>query len=188
MSAPAPPDTDRLRASGLGESAIAEWLADAVDATGDYGGDCARYSLFWGRSNQLLHRLPPKPKRNDAEAGTAVTILAATREHRERFLTAHARTVYDKVTRDRTRFVRLEALVFEAAATVPGLVPTRDELAAETACRQRDKDGIEIDYGLFLAHVLADETAGCHLCHATLLPRPEAAQLLPKLAAEGGVD
>jgi thioesterase DpgC len=188
MNAPATPDTARLRASGLGHSAIAEWRAEFIDETGDYDSDCARYSLFWGRSNDLLQRLPPKPKRNDAEAEAAATILAAAREHRERFLTAHAATVYGKVTRGRTRFVRLDALVFEAAATVPGLVPTRDELAAESACPQRDKEGIEIDQGLFLAHVLGDETAGGHLCHAMLLPGPQAAELLPKLAAEGAVD
>jgi thioesterase DpgC len=92
------------------------------------------------------------------------------------------------VTHGRSQFVRLEALVFQAAATVPGLVPTRDELAAESARLQRDKDGIEIDQGLFLAHVLGDKTAGRHLCHAMLLPGPQVAELLPKLAADGAVD
>jgi (3,5-dihydroxyphenyl)acetyl-CoA 1,2-dioxygenase len=53
---------------------------------------------------------------------------------------------------------------------------------------QRDKDGIEIDQGIFLAHVLASERAGTHLCHAMLLPRPQAQELLPRLAGDGRVD
>jgi (3,5-dihydroxyphenyl)acetyl-CoA 1,2-dioxygenase len=188
MNRIAPSEIDRVRASGLGESAVAEWQADAVDVTGDYNADAARFATFWGRSNDLLRRLPPKPKRSDAEAAAAVRLLAAAREHRERFLTCHVGRVYDKITRERTRFVRLDALVLEAAASVPGLVPTQVELAAESALAQRDKEGIEIDHGIFLAHVLRDKTAGRHLCHAMLLPRLEAAQLLPKLAVEGAVD
>ena len=67
--------------------------------------------------------------------------------------------------------------MFEAAAAVPGLTPTREEVAAEAALNQGDKDGLEIDQGIFLAHVLASERAGPHLCHAMLLPRPESAEL-----------
>jgi thioesterase DpgC len=78
--------------------------------------------------------------------------------------------------------------VFEAATAIPGLTPTRDHLAAENARPQRDKEGIEIDQGIFLAHMLAGDRSGLHLCHAMLLPRPEAADLLPKLAADGMVD
>src|SRR5262249_46583760 len=39
-----------------------------------------------------------------------------------------------------------------------------------------------------LAHVLADEACGRHLCHAMLLPREETAGLLRTLEAEGAVD
>ena len=188
MNGASAPDAARLRAAGLADSAVADWHAAAQTSTADYDGDCVRYSQFWGRSNDLIRRLPPKPKRNAAETAAAQTILLAARDHRERFLAAHAVTLYDTLTRGRMRFVRLEALVFEAAAAVPGLTPTGDEVGAESARLQRDKDGVEIDQGIFLAHVLADETAGRHLCHAMLLPRPEAAELVGKLAAKGAVD
>ena len=39
------------------------------------------------------------------------------------------------------------------------MVPTREEVDAEAAHPQRDKDGIEIDQGLFLAHVLSHRAA-----------------------------
>jgi thioesterase DpgC len=118
----------------------------------------------------------------------ASAILEAGRASRERFLRAHAEAVYDELTSGRGRFVRLERLVYAAAAAFPGLTPTEAEVAAEAACDQGDKDGPEVDQGIFLAHMLAHERSGLHLCHAMLLPRPEAAELLPKLAANGRLD
>ena len=99
-----------------------------------------------------------------------------------------AEALYDKLTRNRSQFIRLEDLVFAAADAVPGLTPTAAQVAAEADLLQRDKDGIEIDQGIFLAHVLASETAGRHLCHAMLLPRAETAGYLKKLATDGRVD
>ena len=66
--------------------------------------------------------------------------------------------------------------MFAAADAVPGLTPTAAQAAAEAALLQSEKDGVEIDQGIFLAHVLASETAGRHLCHAMLLPRPESTE------------
>ena len=177
-----------LRAAGLGDSEIAAWIAAERSGTADYDGDCARYSQFWGRSDDLVSRLPLKPARNAAEVAAAEAIFALARGHRERFLTAHGEAVYERLTHARTRFMRLEDLVFAAAAAVPGLTPTRAQLAVEADRLQRDKDGLEIDQGIFLSHVLANERAGRHLCHSMLLPRPQAAELAAKLDADGVVD
>jgi enoyl-CoA hydratase/carnithine racemase len=179
---------ETLQPAGLDSSAIADWRAAMQPTTEDYVGDCRRYTAFWTKSSDVLARLPPKPKRNAAESAAAATIIDAAREHRERFLSAHAATLYDRLTRDHARLVRLETLVFEAATAVPGLTPTPDEIATESSLLQRDKEGIETDQGIFLSHVLANEAAGRHLCHAMLLPRAETQELLPKLAAEGAVD
>jgi thioesterase DpgC len=84
--------------------------------------------------------------------------------------------------------MRVEDLVYAAADAVSGLTPTRAEVAAEAELLQRDKDGVEIDQGIFLAHVLASETAGRHLCHAMLLPRPEAAERLKEFDTKGSID
>src|SRR5205085_9960310 len=54
--------------------------------------------------------------------------------------------------------------------------------------RQRGKDGIEIDQGIFFARVLAHPAAGAHLCHAMLLPKPESVARLPELQAKGALD
>jgi thioesterase DpgC len=163
-------------------------MAARRNHTTEFERDRHSYSLFWQRSEDLLGRLPAKPQRSRAEVAAAETILADARDHRERFLAAHGEMIYERLTHDRSVFVRLEKLVFDAAAAVPGLTPTREQVVAESARLQRDKDGVEIDQGIFLAHMLAGERSGLHLCHAMLLPRPEAAELVPKLAAEGLVD
>ena len=78
--------------------------------------------------------------------------------------------------------------MFAAAEVTSGLTPTPAQVAAEAQLLQSEKDGVEIDQGIFLAHVLASETAGRHLCHAMLLPRPETADALKKLDADGAID
>ena len=98
------------------------------------------------------------------------------------------RSAVRRADAQRARFIRLEDLVFPPRPPSPGLTPTAAQVAAEAELLQRDKDGVEIDQGIFLAHVLASETAGRHLCHAMLLPRPESTELLKKLEVDGGVD
>lgn len=156
--------------------------------TADFAEDCARFSRYWEASTAALARLPAKPSRSVEEAQGAERIKREARAARGRFLAAHADAVYDRLTRNRSRFVRVEHLVYEAAALVPGLTPTRAQVAAESAHAQRDKDGIEIDQGIFVSAVLASADSGRHLCHAMLLPRAEALARLPELEKSGRVD
>jgi thioesterase DpgC len=176
-----------LRTAGLDEAAVVDWISAAPDGQG-FEDEPRGFPAFWQLSDSLLHRLPAKPKRNSAEAAAAQFILRTARAQREQFLALHAEALYDKLTRNRSQFIRLEDLVFAAAAAVPGLTPTSAQVAAEAELLQRDKDGLEIDQGIFLAHVLASETAGRHLCHAMLLPRAETAELLKKLETDGRID
>jgi len=182
------PATRCLRSAGLEEPDIAEWTAAEPRGTSDYQRDRQRYSKFWSRCNELVGRLPPKPARSSAQTAAAQAIFAAGHEHRERFLGTHVEPLYDALTHRRTRHVRLEDLLLAAAEAVPGLVPTAGQIAAERERPQRDKEGIEIAQGIFLAHVLASQEAGRHLCHAMLLPRPEATEWLGKLDAEHRID
>ncbi len=180
--------THCLQSAGLDAKAVAEWLAAAPRDTIDFTHDRGRYAHFWKKCDELIGRLPRKPKRNPAEADAAQFIFTAARDQRERFLAAHAQALYDELTRNRSRFIRLEDLVFAAASAVPGLTPTATQVAAEAELLQRDKDGVEIDQGIFLAHVLANEIAGRHLCHAMLLPRPASAEFLKELDGKGLID
>jgi thioesterase DpgC len=176
---------DRLTAAGLPATDAKEWLqAEPVETT-DFPADCRRYSEFWQRSARLVARLPRKARRNDTEQAAAATIQDRARTARVRFLRRHGEAVYDALTVRRSRFVRVEELVMLAAGVVAGLVPSAQEIAAEHGCLQRDKDGLEIDQGLFLAAVLGSARCGLHLCHAMLLPRPESASLLAQFERDG---
>src|SRR6185369_16076691 len=106
-------------------------------------------------------------------------ILGLARDSRTRFMRAHARGIYETLTAGRTRFVRADELCERAAKEYPGLVPDAKALERESGIPQGQKDGVEVDQGIFLASVLGDPVAGAHLCHAMLLPRLESRDLLP---------
>ena len=177
-----------MRVAGLPEQEAQEW-SDAFPAgTGEYDFDAGRYGAFWRRSAAFLKRLPPKPRRNEAEQLAADALLSVARASRESFLAAHVERVYDVLTERGSIFRRVDDLVYTAANLVPGLVPTREEVGAEATHPQRDKDGFEIDQGLFLAQVLSCPRLGQHLCHTMLLPRSESAALVAEFASRGSLD
>jgi thioesterase DpgC len=156
--------------------------------TGVFDADVAACTPFWEATAATLAVLPAKKLRSPEEAASAARLLEHGRALREGFLRVHASGLYDRLTAGRTRSLRVDALAYEAAGLVPGLTPTRAQVAAEATLAQKDKDGIEIDQGVLLAHVLADAAAGRHLCHAMLLPRAETAEFLPRLQRDGIVE
>jgi (3,5-dihydroxyphenyl)acetyl-CoA 1,2-dioxygenase len=113
---------------------------------------------------------------------------AEARAARERRIRAGVETIYDEVTDGRMRTVRMAELVYGAAEHHPDLLPTRAAIDAERELLQKDKQGLEIDQGVFLAHVLAHPRCGSHLVHAMSQPRAEALALLDDLRRTGSVD
>ena len=156
--------------------------------SGRFEADCAAFTAYWLRTQELIERLPPKPKRTEAEAQSAAELHAAARRARLAFLEAHIETLYRRLTGDRARYVRLEQLVFDAAALVPGLVPSRDAMAREMALKQADKEGIEVDQGLFVSRLMARESLAFHLCHAMILPLPDSCARLEEYKRTGRLD
>jgi len=136
----------------------------------------------------LIDRLPARADRSEREQAAASAMHAELRSARTAFLRRHAARVYDALTDDRRRFVRIEDLVYSAADLVPGLVPTRAQVQAERAHPQKSKEGAEIDQGLFLAQVLGEPRSGGHLVHAMLRPLPAALDLLAEFQKTGRVE
>jgi len=171
--------------SGLPQDVLSAWF-DCDDAvSGDYRRDAERLSRRWRLGADLLARLPQKPKRSPPQAEAAAAILERDRTAREAFLAVHVDTLYRRLTGDYAEFKRVETLIREAAASVPGLVPDEGQLARENVLPQGDKDGVEIDQGLFLSRVLAHEKCGMHLCKAMLLPHPHTAEHGRRFADKG---
>jgi len=160
------------------EQAVKGWARSAPARTTELSADKAGFGHFWQRSGELLARLPARPRRNAEEGAAAAEILARARDSRTLFLRAHARGIYDTLTARRTIYVRVDELCQRAAKEYPGLVPDAKALERDSGINQGDKDGLEVDQGIFLSQVLADPAAGAHLCHAMLLPREESRELL----------
>ncbi|HUV32625.1 MAG TPA: enoyl-CoA hydratase/isomerase family protein [Devosiaceae bacterium] len=163
-------------------------MDDTVPLTGNLARDEKSFAGYWADGAAKLASLPPKPQRNAEEAAEATRLKTAVRAARERFLSAHAEAVYDALTANGQRFVRLEALVYDAAEAFAGLTPSRLTVDAEAGLDQGDKDGAEIDQGIFLAHVLGVPRTGRHLCHAMLLALPQSVEAAAKFSADRRLD
>jgi thioesterase DpgC len=163
-------------------------LPAAPALTGRFDADTAAFTAHWLRAESEIDRLPAKPKRGEADARKATAVFEAARRARVAFLDAHIETLYRKLTGDLGRYVRLEDLVFDAATLVPGLVPSREMLAQEAALKQADKDGIELDQGLFVARLMRHEAPAQHLCHAMMLPLAESREHLAEFERTGKAD
>ncbi|HYC63127.1 MAG TPA: enoyl-CoA hydratase/isomerase family protein [Reyranellaceae bacterium] len=163
-------------------------VPDVPATSGDYAADSATFSAFWKNGAAELGRLPPKPRRNPVEQASAETIKHRGRIARYVFLGAHAPTLYDRLTDNRRKFVRIDRLAYAAAEAVPGLVPMHAEVEREAQLRQGDKEGIEIDQGILCNQFLANPQCGMHLCHAMLMPLEESADALARFEVEGRID
>ena len=174
--------------AGLPAKAAAAWRKAELKITGNYKRDAAAGTKFWSGGADLLAKLPKKLQRTPEQVRAAEFILSKCRAVRERFLERHAEAVYRKVTKNLSVFVRVEDLVYAAAKVVPGLTPTRREVSAEAENPQREKDGVEVDQGIFLAHALALPEAGMHLCEAMLYPTPKSLERMGEFNKNGVVD
>jgi len=181
-------DKRALLAAGIDTTRAQAWIAGRPAANSTFEADRASYSRFWELSRDMLASLPRPPDRSEAERMAASRLLLAGRETRQRFMAAHALDLYKALTDDFRAFVRVERLVLDAARLVPGLCPTQADITAEAQHKQGEKDGIEIDQGIFCHAVLARADSGTHLCHAMLLPRIEARRRLAELQETGKVD
>ncbi|MFE5922375.1 (3,5-dihydroxyphenyl)acetyl-CoA 1,2-dioxygenase DpgC [Streptomyces sp. NPDC056468] len=140
------------------------------------------------RVQKTLASLPGPTRRTPEQRDVAEAVKNRARAQRARFLDEHGDTVYDRLTEGRTRSLRIDELVAAAATAFPGLVPTADQLAQERGRPQADKEGHEIDQGIFLRAVLRSHSAGPHLLDAMLRPTARARRLLPEFLDTGVVE
>ena len=87
------------------------------------------------------------------------------------------------------RALRVSELLAAASSRYPALLPTPEVIKQERALmKQIAKEGHEVDQGLFLAQILADERCGMHLIHAMLKPKREALEKLAEFRRTGFAD
>src|SRR5439155_10875808 len=120
-----------------------------------------RVAITNGRA--LLARLPLRSQRTPVQKAAGEAIVHLTADAVWRFFRRHAVPLYRELTREGARPMRVDALLWEAAARWPDILPTQAELAAESERMQADKDGLEIHQGLFVSQVMSHPQTGHHL-------------------------
>ncbi len=163
----------------LAEPTLGASLARDAEAAGAYAAEI----------EAALRAMGPKAERVGEKRTEAEALKASARAVKERFFRRHAVAIYDELTGHGARSLRISELVVAAAARYPALLPTPERLKEERALMQQSaKEGYEVDQGLFLAHVLADERCGMHLIHAMLKPKREALDRLGEFRRTGFAD
>ncbi|MFF3619272.1 (3,5-dihydroxyphenyl)acetyl-CoA 1,2-dioxygenase DpgC [Streptomyces sp. NPDC002467] len=155
---------------------------------GAFAGAAAALAADIREREAPLAGLPPRTGRSAEQQEQAARIHEACRSRRAGFLRAHAQDVYDHLTAGRTLRLGLAELVAAAAQAFPGLVPTTGQLAEELRHVQEDKEGREIDQGIFFREILRLPGAGGHLVDVLRDPTPEALALLDGFRSTGRVD
>jgi len=183
------PDTGEiLRCGGLPAKSAGTWVKALPRVTGSLKRDAAAATKFWRTGDGLLAKLPKKRQRTLEQQSAADAILSTCRRLREDFLKKNADAIYRRLTKNLSVFHRVDELAYDVAKLIPGLTPTRKQVDAESALMQSEKDGIEIDQGIFLAHTLALPEAGMHLCEAMLRPKQESVARVDEFVRNGVID
>jgi hypothetical protein len=117
-----------LARAGLPRDAVAAWLEQENTLAGDYQRDVEQGSRRWRIGADLLALLPPKKARSDVQAAATAAILERERTLRQTFLERHVETLYRRLTHDFSKFKRVEELVRDAGAAIPGLLPDDKQL------------------------------------------------------------
>lgn len=164
-----------------GEQAVPE-LTGAPDTDAD------ALRSFTAAGEDRLAMLGPRPGRSAEQREAADEVHRRCRAARAAFLHRHAEHVHAELSDRGTRPVRLAELAGTAAERFPGLVPTEAQLAVERRYAQRDKEGRELDQGLFFQALLANPTSGGHIMESMLHPTGRALAALPEFRRSGVAD
>ncbi len=160
-----------------------------IDFHSSLAADSASAAKYFETAAAALKSLGAPTARGDSARKDAQQIKIRWRAALENFLRRHVGEIYDSLTSDRSKTLRVCELLYAVADRFPGLLPTRQRIEAERAHKQQSaKEGYEIDQGLFIAHVLADPDRGLHLVHAMLRPKREAIEKLAEFQKSGAVD
>jgi len=150
--------------------------------------DAEAASAYCAEIEAALQSLGP-PARKDERRTEAAALKARARAVKDQFFRRHAVAIYDETTGHGARAMRASELLAAASSRYPALLPNRERINEERALMQQSaKEGYELDQGLYLARVLADQRCGTHLIHAMLKPKREALERLAEFRRGDFID
>jgi (3,5-dihydroxyphenyl)acetyl-CoA 1,2-dioxygenase len=155
--------------------------------TGSFARDAEAASAYFAAVEAVLRA--ENADRNGNPPAETTALKADALGVKEKFFRLHAVAIYDEMTGRGARTLRVSELMTAASGRYPGLLPTREQIDAERALmRQSAKEGRELDQGLFIGQILADERCGMHLIHAMLKPKREALDRIAEFRQTGFID
>ncbi len=181
-------DDELLALARAGEQAAGQDLADHAATAAGHELAAHAAGCHARAARALLARLPARSLRSPAERIAGEALLRSTADRAWRLFARHRAALYDRLTAGRSRWVRVEELLAQAAQLLPGVLPGPQELAAEAGRRLADKDGVEVAQGLLVAQWLADPVIGRHLCLAMLRPTAAAIARREEFERAGELD
>jgi (3,5-dihydroxyphenyl)acetyl-CoA 1,2-dioxygenase len=128
----------------------------------DFKIDKINFSNFWKECENENNKIKDKKERKKIRGLIEIT--------KKIFLNNYSNKIYNHITSNRNKFVKIDELVNLANNVVPYLTPSKEQLIIEKNKILKEKEGIETDQGLFLSAVLSNQLEGNHLCHSMLLP------------------
>src|SRR6187402_807063 len=156
--------------------------------TGNPQSDLERLTGYVSSYNKDLDGLGPKRARRDSAAAIADKIHRTLRTARHQFMTHHAEWVYSTLATRQSPYRNILDFALEAGVQFPGLVPTSEQYGRERILKQEDKEGHEIDQGIFFHHLLGNRATGPRLLSMLSLPTERARALLPAFETAGVAD
>jgi thioesterase DpgC len=189
----------RLVGGGIGEKRVDEFLAQltdiqaSLDAKVDepiklFPNDTRSLqklsAMFW----DMIASLPAKSERAPSQKLAGHTLIHLYSALSWSYFRRHATHIYSTLTDQGRKSIRVDTLLWLAAEMLPGILPTKEQIDLECTRMLKDKDGIEINQGLFVSQVFCDPVCGHHLNRSMLRPTLEAQQLLDQFITTGEVD
>jgi thioesterase DpgC len=170
------------------ETTLNSWLQRRPSLEGSPEVDADILADYLRAGRELLDSLAPKSQRSSEDSRRAAGIQATSRKLRRQFMDVHADWLYGRLTNGLKKHKTLKELAFDAAEVCPELAPTPARIAVERSRLQADKEGEELDQGLFFHALLRSPKIGAHLVESALLPTVRARELLPRFCSEGRLD
>ena len=101
------------------------------------------------KSSKLLNEyLLKKNSINEKEKIT--NEIQEIRNLKSNFLSQYIYNIYQKVTEDFSKYLRVEELILQVELQFPYLLPEKELIEFDKSKIQKDKIGFEFDYGIFL--------------------------------------
>ena len=154
------------------------------EISGNFIEDKKFFSNFWNKVRLEKVSLKKEKKITKINIKEINTFCNITKKI---FLNKYSPLIYREITNDFKTFIRVEELCLKANTVVDNLLPSFEDLEKENKLFLKDKEGLEIQQGIFLSALLKNEKEGLHLCKSMLLPITMAKDKIEEFEKKGKV-